>query len=77
MSRSVRSMSNVRRIRHDRGLLHVETPLGIVNIRAGLVDLSGRPVDSIHAMPDDNAVRDGLANTRLIGKAKRAASEAV
>jgi len=70
-------MSIIRRIRHDRGLLHVETPLGIVSIRAGLADLCGRPVDSVQVMPDDNAVRDGLANTRLIGKAEGATDEAV
>ncbi len=77
MSRSVWSMANVRRMRHDRGSLHVETPLGVVSIRAGLADLSGTPVDSVQVMPDDTAVRDGLANTRLIGKAKAVAGENV
>ena len=70
-------MSIIRRIRHHCGLLHVETPLGVISLRAGLADLSGRPVDSVQVMPDDNAVRDGLANTRLIGKAEGATDEAV
>jgi hypothetical protein len=52
-------------------LLHVETPNGIVNIRAGLSDFRGRDVDSIEVIPSNYAgerkvVRRGLANTRLI-----------
>jgi hypothetical protein len=50
----------------DRGLLHVETPLGIVNVRAGLTDLSGRKVDSVWVIPDRGVVRNGQANTRLL-----------
>ncbi len=72
-----RIMSTTRKIRHKRGSLHVETPLGVVSIRAGLADLSGRAVDSVQVLPDDNAVRDGLANTRLIGTAKRPADDVV
>lgn len=53
------------------GLLHVETPLGIVNITAGLADRKGRAVDSIEVLPTAGAgelkvVRRGLANTRFI-----------
>lgn len=52
-------------------LLHVETPNGIVNIRAGLSDRIGRDVDSIEVIPSNYAgepkvIRTGLANTRLI-----------
>lgn len=64
-----------RRERHivlkDGELLHVETPLGIVNVRTGLHDFQGRAVDSIEVMPDQyigerKVVRRGLGNTRLI-----------
>ena len=53
------------------GILHVETPNGIVNIRVGLTDMKGRSVDSIEVIPDrfagENKVRrSGYANTRLI-----------
>jgi hypothetical protein len=52
-------------------LLHVETPNGIINIRAGLSDGLGREVDSIECIPDRYAgerkvVISGRANTRLI-----------
>jgi hypothetical protein len=55
----------------NKGLLHVETPLGIVNIRVGLNDLKGRKVDSIEVIPNRYAgekkvTRRGFANTRLI-----------
>lgn len=51
--------------------LHVETPNGIVNIRAGLHDRLGREVDSIETIPSnysgERAVRRfGVANTRLV-----------
>lgn len=60
-----------RRIVHKKGLLHVETPNGIVNIRVGLTDSEGRSVDSIECLPDryvgEPAVTlDGHANTRMI-----------
>jgi hypothetical protein len=56
---------------HGDGLLHVETPLGIVNIRAGLSDRRGRRVDSIEVIPSNSSgerkvVRRGFANTRLL-----------
>lgn len=70
-------MTNIRRIRHESGILHVETPLGVVSIRVKLADVSGRPVDSVQVRPDDDVVRDGLANTRLIEKAAHAADQAV
>jgi hypothetical protein len=61
----------MRTIVHRRGCLHVETPLGIVNIRVGLSDRRGRLVDSIEVIPDDHAgeakiARRGFANTRLV-----------
>lgn len=54
--------------------LHVETPLGIVNIRVGLTDAEGRRVDSVEVIPNRYAGEpavtvDGLANTRLIEEA--------
>jgi hypothetical protein len=50
---------------------HVETPLGVVNIRAGLSDRRGRAVDSIEVIPSNGAgepkvIRRGYANTRLV-----------
>lgn len=52
-------------------MLHVETPNGIVNIRAGLRDFTGRDVDSIETIPDAYAgerkvLRRGPANVRLV-----------
>lgn len=52
-------------------MLHVETPNGIVNIRAGLHDVRGRDVDSIETLPNryagERKVRlSGHSNTRLI-----------
>ncbi len=49
---------SARRATLRRGLLHVETPLGIVNIRAGLADAEGRPVDSVEIIP--TATEDGV-----------------
>lgn len=51
--------------------LHVETPLGIVNIRIGLRDADGRRVDSIEVIPNQyvgepEVTLNGLSNTRLI-----------
>lgn len=51
--------------------LHVETPLGIVNIRCGLSDTSGRSVDSIEVIPscyagERRVVLRGYGNTRLV-----------
>ena len=56
---------------HKKGLLHVETPLGIVNIRVGLSDGLGRRVDSIEILPSRYAgekkiIRSGYCNNRLI-----------
>ncbi len=53
------------------GFLHIETPLGIVNVRAGEIDNRGRRVDSVQVIPDEyvgekKIVRKGLANTRLV-----------
>lgn len=53
------------------GLLHVETPLGVINIRAGLVDVAGRRVDSITVTPneiigDKKIIRRGYYNTRMV-----------
>jgi hypothetical protein len=53
-------------------LIHIETPLGIINIRPGLTDAKGRKVDSIEIIPDDYHISgrrvylDGHRNSRLI-----------
>lgn len=52
-------------------LVHIETPLGIVNISAGLEDRFGRRVDSIEVIPCSGAgerkvIRRGYGNTRLV-----------
>jgi len=61
---------------HTRGLLHIETPLGLINIRVGLMDSQGRIVESIEVIPDKFAgenkiVRRGCYNTRLIQLKKK------
>jgi len=53
------------------GLLHVETPLGVINIQAGLIDSTGRRVDSITVTPDEitgekKIIRRGYYNTRMV-----------
>jgi len=53
------------------GLLHVETPLGVINIRVGLTDSAGRRVDSVTVTPDEisgdrKIIRRGYYNTRMI-----------
>ncbi len=45
-------MDRMKRVSHKNGLLHIETPHGIVNIRVGLTDVRGRPVESIEIVPD-------------------------
>jgi len=35
------------------GTLHVETPVGIINIFTGLRDEAGRAVVAIHGIPDE------------------------
>src|ERR1041384_5361304 len=51
--------------------LHIETPLGIVNITIGLHDADGRRVVSVETIPNDyvgepKVTLDGYGNTRLI-----------
>lgn len=53
------------------GMLHVETPLGIVNIMVGLSDSEGRRVNAIQVIPDESigskkVRRRGFYNTRLV-----------
>ena len=38
---------DMKTIRHNKGCLHVETPLGIVNIHVGLTDTRGRRVERV------------------------------
>ena len=52
-------------------VLHIETPLGIVNIRVGLEDSSGQRVEAIEIIPNNFAGEpkvevDGARHTRLI-----------
>ena len=42
-------------IQHHRGILHVETDEGIVNIYVGLHDNQGRSVTTVECLPDDYA----------------------
>lgn len=57
-------------IRHSKRsrdpLLHIETDLGIVNIRVGLHESTGKPVTSIEIIPDQGVTLDGYRNSRLI-----------
>lgn len=64
-------MRTVKTVVHRKGILHIETPLGIVNITLGLSDVSGRVVESIEVIPNKYAgelkvKRSGYGNTRLI-----------
>jgi hypothetical protein len=52
-------------------LLHIETDLGIINIRVGLIDTEGRRVESIEIIRNNYAgepkvTLDGYTNSRLI-----------
>lgn len=38
-----------------KGTLHVETPLGIVNILVGLSDVKGRSVEAVQMIPNNYA----------------------
>lgn len=65
----------MKRIRHMKpgteNMLHIETPMGIINIAVGLTDHAGRRVESIEVIPCNYAGepkrrRSGLGNTRII-----------
>lgn len=43
----------MKRISHRNGVLHIETPEGIINIYTGLHDDKGREVTTVEAIPDD------------------------
>jgi hypothetical protein len=53
---------------HNKGLLHVETPLGIVNIYVGLHDSNGRRVENVQFRPNDYAGENKvvLRGTRFV-----------
>lgn len=58
-------------VMRDHQLLHVETPLGIVNIRTGLADMEGNRVESVEIIPNDyvgepDVTVDGYRNSRLV-----------
>lgn len=68
----------MKRIVHDDdakdNLLHIETELGIVNIRVKLKDFQGNRVESIEILPSrTEPVRTipEVYNVRLIGKSRR------
>lgn len=65
--RTMRRLSFTTLNRSDN-LLHIETNLGIVNIRVGLHDAQGRMVESVELIPDesDGVVIDGYRNNRFI-----------
>ena len=51
--------------------LHIRTPLGIINIRVGLIGARGQRVESIQIIPNNYAgeprvVLNGYPNTRLV-----------
>ena len=43
---------DMKTVLHSKGILHVETPLGIVNIHVGLQDRNGREVEAVEMLPD-------------------------
>jgi len=54
-------MKTIRHTSRSRdNLLHVETDLGIVNIRVGLTDAQGRRVEAITILQDEESVRPGV-----------------
>lgn len=53
---------------NDNTILHIETPLGIINIRPALRNADGHPVDSIEILASDGITLDGYTNSRLIDK---------
>lgn len=56
----------IQRVKPQRGarVIHVETPLGIVNIHLGLEDRHGRRVENVQMQPNDYA---GELPVRTIG----------
>lgn len=57
----------IHKARGRENLLHIETPLGIVNITVGLTASDGADVDSIEILPDDGImVAPTVCNVRLI-----------
>ena len=51
---------------NDNTILHIELPLGIVNIRPGLQNVDDHPVHSIEILPNEGIRIDGNINTRLV-----------
>ena len=45
-------MERMKTIVHSKGTLHVETPLGIVNVHVGLQDARGRRVERVSMLPN-------------------------
>jgi hypothetical protein len=65
------NMNDMKRVVLRKGTLHVETPLGIVNVRVGLTDAKGQRVNSVEVLANNYAgepkvKRDGNVNTRLV-----------
>ena len=57
--------------RSKENILHIETELGIINIRKGLTDLEGNRVISVETIPSNNigdpiVQLKGYGNTRLV-----------
>lgn len=58
---------------NGRRCYHIETELGIINIRPGLRNTNGQEVCSIEILPDEGVEMDPQAyNIRLIARAGRA-----
>lgn len=58
-----RDMQTVRPRRGVR-IVHVETPLGIVNIHLGLTDMGGRRVENVQMRPNNYA---GEPRVKVVG----------
>lgn len=66
-----RNAAGMKVVTLSHGMLHVETPLGIVNIRVDLTDRHGRRVVSVEVLEsvfagEAKVMRRGYVNTRLI-----------
>ena len=68
----MKDMKNIYLLNKNKQTLHIETPLGIINITTNLHDIQGRKVDSIEVIPNSDysgehkVTRRGLGNTRLV-----------
>jgi len=63
---SLRISRDMKIVRPGRArIVHVETPLGIVNIYVGLTDIKGRRVEAVEMIPNEYA---GEPKVKVVGR---------